>query len=131
MHFCLLFCLFLNYFSLKRLIQPYIDFSVVGMELPFNQELISLCWLKHPFILETSAKWTETWDGLINCKISGTIYQLNSLLFCNEKTLSLIGQTCLILMLFSHFFCDGKYSVVIFGQDDSFRQEIQPRGLAL
>lgn len=104
MHFCLLFCLFLNYFSLKRLIQPYIDFFVVGMELPFNQELISLCWLKHPFILETSAKWTESWDGLINCKISGTIYQLNSLLFYNEKTLSLIGQTALILMLFSHFF---------------------------
>lgn len=43
-------------------------------------------------------------NGFRSCKISGRIYQLNSLLFYNEKTLSLIGQTfCHSHVIFSFF----------------------------
>lgn len=45
-------------------------------------------------------------------KISGPIYQLNNLLFYNEKTLSLIGQTSLSDSL-CFLFCHGKYNAVI------------------
>lgn len=70
-------------------------------------------------------------NACIICKISGRNYQLSTLLFYNEKD-TITNRSNILLSLHS-FLCfgDGKCSVVICGQDDSFRQEIPPQGLAL
>lgn len=62
------------------------------------------------------------------CKISGRIDQLNSLLFYNEKTLSLIGQIFSHShVIFSPFFCDGKYSVVIMDRMTASGKRYNPK----